>query len=388
MGRLAWATPVLTAALVGVTFALKPPEDSDGVAILFGLAFLAYPTVGALIVSRHHRHPVGWLFCAVGVLSTLAEALYAYGHTSPERPAAAAGAWLGIWLGQPVTVLIVLLLLLFPTGRFPSRRWRRLGTAAVAAGGVWTLAAALGPGPLREGRRVENPLAVESLEPMLGPIADLGAVALLLLVVAGIACVVARYRGGSARERRQLKWLALAAAVATWALLAVVAITLTTDTDAGIMDDVTAAILACALASFPVAAGVAILRDRLFDIDVVINRALVYGGLSTGLAATYLALVLVLQLALSPVTRDSGLAIAASTLAVAALFRPARGRIQAAVDRRFYRSRYDAARTLEAFSARLRDQVDLAAVSADLRGVVRDTVQPAHVSLWLRERTP
>jgi hypothetical protein len=185
-------------------------------------------------------------------------------------------------------------------------------------------------------------------------------------------------------ERQQLKWLGLSVGFGAAALVLLFSLSPFVNLDTGLGKVVAGSLLALVFAGPAVAVAVAILRYRLYDVDVVINRALVYGALTATLGASYLGVVLLLQLALQPVTADSGLAIAASTLAVAALFRPARARIQRAVDRRFYRRRYDAQRTLEAFSARLRDQVDLDAVSYELRAVVGETVQPRHVSMWLR----
>ena len=197
--------------------------------------------------------------------------------------------------------------------------------------------------------------------------------------IGAAASAIARFRHGSAERRQQIKWLALAGAITT----VVLALNFTLYDAIG--EDISDGLAMLAVLSLVIAVGIAILRHRLYDIDVVINRALVYGSLSALLAGTYLVTVLLLQLAISPLTESSSLAIAVSTLAVAALFQPARRRVQARVDRRFYRHKYDAARTLERFGLRLRDEIDLTALSSELRGLVAETMQPAHVSLWLRD---
>jgi hypothetical protein len=204
-------------------------------------------------------------------------------------------------------------------------------------------------------------------------------------VLAGVASVVVRYRAAGPGTRDQIKWLAYGA----WFAVVMVVLTglteLVADTNQGIGDAITALLICAAIVAFPVSAAVAVLRHRLYDIDIVIKRTLVYATLTAGLVLAYLGSVLLFRVLLDPVTRDSNLAVAGSTLAVAALFRPLRARIQSHVDRRFFRARYDARRTLEAFVSRLRDQLDLDTLGVDLRSVVRDTMQPAHVSIWLRE---
>ena len=238
---------------------------------------------------------------------------------------------------------------------------------------------ALAPGPMDSAdfAWIDNPFGIGGLG--LGTLADVSFALVGAAALAGIASLVVRYRRAHGIERLQLRWVAGAAC-----LLVLVAVG----------GDVASALARLGrrlggtllgLLCVAVAVAVSLLRYRLYDIDVVINRTLVYGALTAMLAATYLASVLLLQLVLGGATGDSGLAVAASTLAVAALFRPARARIQQAVDHRFYRRKYDAERTVEAFSARLRDQVDLAALDRELSAVVRETLQPTHVSLWLRE---
>jgi len=381
-GRLAWIAPVLALAIEVAYFAITTyPEDEDeGVEALFGLTFVTYTAVGALIASRRPRNPVGWLFCAAGLFFAASEVLYAYGRDPSMPPGAETAAWLTTWSGEPGAVAVVLLVLLFPTGRFLSPRWRRAGLLAVAASVVWAFALAFEPGPLQVVESIDNPYGIDGAGPILGPLAGFGPVVLLASVFLAIAGAIVRYRRAEAQERRQLKWLAAAAGFMVAVLVATIGLIIVVDTDQGMWDFISALLICAAIAALPVAAAIAILRDRLYDIDVVINRALVYGGLTATLAVTYLGGVVLIGLAVG----KSGFAVAASTLAVAALFRPARARIQAAVDRRFFRRRYDAAQTLAGFGARLRDEVELDALSRELRDVIRETVQPSHVSLWLR----
>jgi hypothetical protein len=273
-----------------------------------------------------------------------------------------------------ILVPCTFLVLLFPDGRLPSRRWRWVAWCAGAGivGGFVT--SGLKPGPLEDYPQLENPYGIESA--LLDPLTGLAVLTLLIGIVGSSASLVVRFRRSRGELRDQIKWLALAGAFAGLSVPIAVA-------GSGLWGQVGTNIVSMlGVLSLPLAAAIAILRHRLYDIDVVINRTLVYGALTATLGGTYLALVVLTGLAVG----DSDLAIAGSTLAVAALFRPARARIQATVDRRFYRRKYDATRTVAAFSARLRDQLDLAALSRDLSGVVSETLQPAHVTLWLRER--
>jgi len=346
----------------------------------------AFGVLGGLIASRHPRNPIGWLFCGIAVTGSLMSLsrgiaeLWLDGNGVPTALGETAA-----WYGDVSWILVILpaatfLLLLFPDGRLPSPRWRAVAWSAGLGIALLLAADSLDPAPLADYPELANPYGVDS--PVLDVIGGVAALALAVAMIGSPLSLVLRFRRAGRVERLQIKWLALAGAVAAVTfVIALAGYDLWTS-------DVADGAIMLSILMLPVAAGMAILRHRLYDIDVVINRTLVYGALTATLAAAYLGSVLLLQLALSPLTEQSDLAIAGSTLAVAALFRPARARIQHAVDRRFYRRRYDAARTLEAFGVRLRDEVELDALGADLRGVVADTMQPAHVSLWLRKAGP
>jgi hypothetical protein len=284
--------------------------------------------------------------------------------------------WYGTLSWIPfILVPCTFVLLLFPDGHLLSPRWRWVAWCAAAGIAGVFVTTGIAPGPLEDQPTLDNPFGVDSA--LIEPLTGLSVLLIAIGMVGSAASAVVRFRRAHGERRQQMKWLALAGTVVA---VTVPVSVLGSDT---LWDDRVVNI-ACMVAvlGLPIAAGIAILRHRLYDIDVVINRTLVYGALTATLGAAYLVLVLLISLAVG----RSGLAVAVSTLAVAALFGPARARIQAGVDRRFYRRRYDATRTLEAFGGRLRDELDLEALADDLRGVVVDTVQPSHVSLWLRER--
>jgi hypothetical protein len=367
---------VLWLAIVGsfgaLLFGGVPAEDGDGSAVAYTVFVLAFATTGALVAIRRPRNPIGWILLGAGLS-------YAVGGVSiaVHDEAVPLVMWVSTWVWMAgVGPAATFGLLLFPDGRLPSRRWRAAAWLAAAANVMVLTGIALEPGRF-EDSTVENPLGLEAAPAVPDLLADLGAAALAVAIAVSIASVAARFRRSHGVEREQLKWLAYSGVVVGIALAAALVIEIVAGERAV---NLTNTIVSLSLAVVPVAMGIAILRHRLYDVDVVINRTLVYGGLTATLAGTYLGSVLLIGLAVG----KSDVAIAVSTLAVAALFRPARARIQGAVDRRFYRRRYDAAQTLEAFGGRLRDEIDLETLGADLSGVVRDTVQPAHVSLWLR----
>jgi hypothetical protein len=351
------------------------------------VAALSAVTVGTVLATRRPRHPVGWLLLGLGLSLTVHELTFSYTRyglvTRPGAlPAAGylAGFNNGILLGWLSCAGFVLLLT--PTGKLPSPRWRWWARVAAAAPGVWLLVSMVDPAPLRpEFPTIGNPLAVPAVSgPLLGVVPAASAVVVLAALVVGAVSLVGRFRRARGVERQQLRWLAWGAMLASLALLVAMAALVLEDSGSNLLN---AALGVCA-ALLPLATGAAILRYRLYDLDRIISRTLAYGLLTVLLGLGYAAVVLGLGQLLP---QDSSLVVAAATLAVAGVFQPARRRVQQAVDRRFNRRRYDAARTIQAFSARLREEVDLDSLTAELLAVVEETMQPTQASLWLR-RSP
>jgi hypothetical protein len=351
------------------------------------LAFAAFMTVGSVIVAHRPGNAVGWIFSAVGLLSAagwlaMEYAAYAYLTRPGALPGAALAAWYASWWWYPMLSLIVVFtLLVFPTGRVVSARWRPVVVAAaIATAGLVALTALQSTLTLQDtDYTVSNPIGLAGIQDP--EQSTVGAVLFLLLLgcmVAAVLSMVLRFRRSRGVERQQLKWFTYAGALL---ILSILVTEFLLPTAASWPDIV----LGLLLAFVPVAAGVAVLRYRLYDIDRLINRTLVYGLLTAILALGYTGAVLVLGQLFGGISAEPpSWAVAGATLAVAALFRPARRRVQAAVDRRFNRRKYDAAKTVEAFTARLRDEIDLDTLSTELLAVVDQTMQPRTASLWLR----
>jgi hypothetical protein len=395
---LAWSLSALSLAFLGGSLALEalswgiesPAQDLGAAGIGWVIGLLAFWTMGLLLTLRRPENTIGWLLAASGVVLTAAVFAPAYAdYALFAKPASLPGgrwlAWVSGWLDPLFICFPAALLLVFPTGRLLTRRWRPIAWLVVAVAVLGVVFAAFRSGPIREGDLpVPNPLGIDGAGAFFDAVGLFVWLGVVTATVAAAMSMVVRFRRARGAERQQLKWMAFAAALLGIAFVAANAVA-AAGHDSGESGEAADVLLGIAIAGLPVSAGVAILRYRLYDIDRIVNRTLVYGALTAALAGLYFGLVLALQQVFSSFAGGSDLAIAGSTLAVAALFRPARRRIQELVDRRFYRRRYDTQQTLEAFSAHLRDEVALDALSAELRSVVQRTMQPAHVSLWLRE---
>jgi hypothetical protein len=406
---LAWSLAALSLALCGagvmlyvLTRSVQPPATwgtgGDSAVLIFVLPFLAFPVVGALIASRRPDNPIGWICLTSGIfwmlsISTSAYGLYVIVLRPGSLPFPAAVGSLGDWMWVPALGLLgTFLILLFPDGRLLSPRWRPVAFFCGAVIVLGSVASALAPGPIAELRGAQNPFGLEGY-PGVADVLGVTIPLLPLCILISAASLFLRFRRSGRQQRQQIKWIAFAAAlVAVGYLLVLVTETLLAPDVAEADQPLWAKLLEDAVTvsygGIPIAMGFAVLRYRLYDIDLVINRALVYGPLSVTLALVYFGGVASSQLAfrtLSGQQQQPQLAIVISTLAIAALFNPLRRRIQSFIDRRFYRGKYDAAKTLEDFGYRRREDTDLDSLSEDLVGVVRKTMQPEQVSLWLRQ---
>jgi hypothetical protein len=392
---LAWTLSGLALTLTALSLLLLALNLSHPVAHLYNywlenaVLAVSFSIVGAIIASRLPANPLGWLYCAAACIIAVAYlsaeyAIYALVARPDSLPAGEALAWLASWTWIPSLGCIVLSLLLFPNGELPSNRWRWLAWLSVLvtiAGAVW---AALSPGTIVNLGSIRNPLGIEGLPAGYKPVQTIMPA---LLFVAAVSTLGLRLRRTRGIEHQQIKWPAFTLVVAAGGSVLY---------DTAISEAIGLrwlewtgyVVVITALVGFPISIGIAIVRYRLYEIDHIINRTLVYGSLTATLAALYFGAIVVLQRLFVLLTGEqSTLAVVASTLLIAALFNPLRRRIQAFIDRRFYRRKYDARKTLESFSTQLRDETDLDALSDDLVGVVRETMHPAHVSLWLRPET-
>jgi hypothetical protein len=385
--RLAWSLCAGCVAGIGGLLVLKVLNGgADLRSAPLVAAPLAFSVVGALVAARQQHNPVGWLLLAVGVFGTanlLGESYARYALiTAPGTlPGGLYGPWLG-WTYAPILAIVAIFLpLYFPTGRLLSPRWRPVVWSgigflvfAVAGNALWP-----GPdAPLLGLAPVPNPVVfLPEATPLFELFIGLAGLCSLAGVAGAIAALVVRFRRSRGIERQQLKWFTYAAALAPLPSIAW-----------ELAPSIFGLLRTLILPLVPISVGVAILRYRLYEIDRILNRTLVYGLLTVILGLCYAAGSLVFVLVAGPGADPPSWLVAAATLAAAAVFRPARRRIQAAVDRRFNRRKYNAAQTIQAFATRLRDQVDLDTLSSELQAVVDQTMEPTRVSLWLRPSLP
>jgi hypothetical protein len=352
-------------------------------------AALAFSTVGAIVASRRRENPVGWLLLGTGILYAVEVfvgnySTYALSTDPGSLPGGVVAAWLTNWVWILGGSLILFVFLFFPDGRLPSPRWKPLAWLILLDAASSVAPYAFTPGPLEgfhEGSKIINPVGIEGSTGVLDLLARVSIFLLIPIAPGLILAFIVRSRRASGEERQQIKWVAYAVALFT-VVIFVVSVWPSLDTSPAGNVMFLAAFLA-----LPSAMALAILKYRLYDIDLVINRTLVYGALTASLGFVYFGSIVLLQDLFRALTGgESQLAVVASTLVIAALFSPLRRRIQAFIDRRFYRKRYDAAKTLEAFGTKLRDEFDLENLTGEIVAVVEETIQPAHVSLWLREQ--
>jgi hypothetical protein len=407
-GWLAWSLAALCVGMFVATLVLYfltrdviPPSSwgtgGPSIVLVFLLPFLVIPLVGTLIASRHPDNPIGWICLAAGIFWMLANLTSGYGTygliTRPGSvPFPAAIGSLGEWMWAPTVGLLgVYLILLFPDGRLPSKRWRPLAWLSGAVIVSMSIGGALSPGRMADLGGVRNPFGLVE-HPWVAEATQSVTLLLPLCMLAAATSLVLRFLRSGGEEREQIKWLAFAASILGLGFASLVIPGIVSPNDGGganpLWENLLEDAVTLSFAGVPIAVGIAILRYRLYEIDLIINRALVYGSLTATLLALYFGVIVVLQRAFVLLTgQQSTLAVVASTLLIAALFDPLRRRIQSYIDRRFYRRKYDARKTLEGFSIKLRDETDLQTLNNDLVSVVQETMQPAHVSLWLRTDT-
>jgi hypothetical protein len=389
--RLAWALLALSFVLTVLSLWLLVVNLSHPGVHIYDywvespLAAVGFSTVGAVIASRIPAHnPIGWLFCTVGLLFAVTHFTAEYAiytllaEPGSPLPGSEAAAWITSWLWVLQLGSAVLVVLLFPDGRLPSRSWRPFAWLTVLSVLIGAVLAAFSPGPIALGP-IHNPLGIESLPNAHKPLQML----MIVLIAVAAGSLLIRWIYARGVERQQIKWFSYS--IALLASGGILQYAISEPLDQVLLGWVGRTLVLAGLVGIPISMGIAILRYRLYDIDVVINLTLVYGSLTAILVALYFGGIVMLQRLFVLLTGEkSTLAVVASTLLIAALFNPLRRRIQSFIDRRFYRRKYDARKTLSAFSVKLRDETDLQTLNNDLVGVVRETMQPAHVSLWLR----